>query len=333
MSYRNRSSFNAVMESLRVKSRATAPSTKAASPAKAAVPAQLEVTPREEEKRREEAQKAPKRVNVDWKDDEIKIYLIDKVDEKKAFMSIPGENIEKKFDEIADELWEVPLFHKFTKVKGNSIQQAWLRIRGEISNRYALEKEGANLSAIPNDIPSLDTKVIALIIAQLQQEIDKSNKKAKEVRRENSMLAFEKGVVDRYNNAINEDEDDFDIEGMDGDDMDGGEIPSSIQKNRRRDGSGSSMSKVTTKSGNEMGAFEATLVNLAKQQMGNQVMKTPEESALEIREREMEIQRKQWEMEREKKREEREQEREERQGKKDEMMLTLLSSLINKFNN
>jgi hypothetical protein len=51
-------------------------------------------------------------------------------------MSIPGENIEKKFDEIADELWELPLFQKFTKVKGNSIQQAWIRIRGEISRTW-----------------------------------------------------------------------------------------------------------------------------------------------------------------------------------------------------
>jgi hypothetical protein len=326
MSKRNHSSFNAVMDGLRVTSRATAPS-KAASPAKA-VPAQLEVTPPVEVvEKKDKGPTVPKRVNVDWKDEDVKIYLVDKVEEKKAYMSIPGENIEKKFDEIADELWEIPLFQKYTKVKGNSIQQAWLRIREYVSSRHSIEKEGANLSAIPNEIPTWELKVVALIEEQLNLELEKTNKKAKEVRRENSMLAFEKDVIHRHNEAI--EDDDYEIDGF-GDDMDGGEFPSSLQKKRR----GDSVSKVTTatKGNTEMGAFESTLVDLAKQQMGsNKVMKTPEEVALEVREREMEMQRKQWDMEKEKKREEREHEREERQGKKDEMMMSLLSAMLKKF--
>jgi hypothetical protein len=76
--------------------------------------------------------------------------LVHQVHVKKAYISVKGENLGAKYADIIPVLAADPIFKDFKDdfPKWDAFHRKFLRLKKDVLDKYALEKEGANLSGL-----------------------------------------------------------------------------------------------------------------------------------------------------------------------------------------
>lgn len=87
--------------------------------------------------------------------------------------------MEVKWTAVVNRLFEQELFKRYNRPKWDSVQAKFNRLRKDISNKYALEKEGANLSGL-DTASEVDRAFISMIKECLKTEMEKDEANEKD---------------------------------------------------------------------------------------------------------------------------------------------------------
>ena len=150
--------------------------------------------------------------SIPWKDPIIRKIFIGLVYRNKAYM-VTTDSFTQKYNVIAYDLMNnYPEFKKYGLIKGSSIQKQYERERDALIKRLALDKEGANLSAI-NSFPDEDKLLYRMIVQTKDAPGDEADasKNAFNRARLQGILADKTSMMLEKHKSSALDEDDFRI--------------------------------------------------------------------------------------------------------------------------
>jgi hypothetical protein len=128
---------------------------------------------------------------------ELHYCLASAVLKYKAHLRTADATMESKWTSIAAELMKKPEFHSYSKecFTAETFKSKWKRLKPFTVAKFALDKEGANLSALAEDPTELE-KLVMDICEQEQREVDvKANAKLKHTKQQQCMVVFEKQTI------------------------------------------------------------------------------------------------------------------------------------------
>ena len=155
------------------------------------------------------AEKAKKGPDIKWTDDNLRRFL-EQVDKNKAYLAEPGATVAKgntigqKFDVIAIYLSTLPAFAANIPIQGAALKKKWDRERTFVATKYALDKEGANLSGL-EDISILDPNekfIYSMVISAMKYGEEKEVVREKDKKRENTMLTHESNLLQKKRKSV-----------------------------------------------------------------------------------------------------------------------------------
>ena len=112
-------------------------------------------------------------------------------------------SMDEKWPSVCHTMWAAKLFPlEFTRddIKSASLRKQFDRLWEKVSARYSLEKEGSNLSALPDSwdsIPEYEKTLYNLIVQKLNAKQEKEALSAKDLARQKMMLQEESTVLNK----------------------------------------------------------------------------------------------------------------------------------------
>ena len=144
----------------------------------------------------EEAKKA-KRTQIQWNEQRDEL-LLDKITQHNA---LEKGKMGERFQLIADDLFNLDAFKNFSLVKGDTFQKRYSEMKRDVSNRWALDKESANLSGLPefnsSALKGWERKIYTIILREEKSSKGKAITSLHGLNKEISMLTHEKNGIKR----------------------------------------------------------------------------------------------------------------------------------------
>jgi hypothetical protein len=84
----------------------------------------------------------------------------------------------------------------FADIDRETFDQKWKRMKKDVSKRFAISFEGANLSGFDEDsVSELEKLCITLIEDEMKTKIEKDAHKEAKIKKNNTMLSFESSII------------------------------------------------------------------------------------------------------------------------------------------
>lgn len=235
---------------------------------------------------------APKSKQVLWTP-ALCSKLYEAVRDEKAYLDEVGKGKDKsktkefKYKKIATSLGEDPAFNPYTPLSADQLKKKYMRESDKVSVKYALEKEGSNLSGLTErDIADpLELMLYGMKIKELKYGREREATKEKDKKRQQDMLKHEDSLL---KGEADGGESDFD----ENDDPNNKETNMRSLKKARREGE---MKKTTPGPSSDEELFQKSMDSLI-----SSLQPSKELLALQLKEKEVEIKAKEAAMENQK---------------------------------
>jgi hypothetical protein len=118
------------------------------------------------------------RVHFMWTDLAMKL-LINSAYKQEAYKKT-SVNMEVKWEMVKAELKGHETFRNWPDVTAKNLRQKFNRYKDDVTKRYALEQEGANLSGLAEQVNDCDAMMVGILqeLAELKDERDENKEKA-----------------------------------------------------------------------------------------------------------------------------------------------------------
>lgn len=105
--------------------------------------------------------------------------------------------MDDKWSDVRTELMNHREFSSCPELSWRNIRQKFDRMKKEVTSKYALEAEGANLSGLPDpsEVSAAESLMYDIVVELLKYKNEKEELEAKERSRQASMLTHEKNMI------------------------------------------------------------------------------------------------------------------------------------------
>ena len=103
---------------------------------------------------------------------------------------------EEKWAAVKQELFQLACFQGDPECSVSNIAKKYERMESDISKRFSLTQEGANLSGLPEHCSEMEHTIYSMVVEKLNTQREKEELSKKEQARENSMLTHETNILD-----------------------------------------------------------------------------------------------------------------------------------------
>jgi hypothetical protein len=141
------------------------------------------------------SERKAKRITINWSE-HLEAVLLAQILSRKAFMRTSDNNLETKWALVRDDCKAHQLFAaEIDKLTIESVRKKWNSLRNEVSGKYSLEKEGANLSGLPENASANLKQIYNMIVTELKHKSDKLETDIRKAKRNDAMLRHEGNII------------------------------------------------------------------------------------------------------------------------------------------
>jgi glycerol-3-phosphate cytidylyltransferase-like family protein len=139
----------------------------------------------------EQANGRAKTKSIIW-DEQREHILAAIVLKHKAYKKTKGDKKEDKWERVKRDVFRMAAFNSFTPI---DLSKKWERMVKYVKAKFALEEEGANLSGLPENLPSSVHLVYQMTVEVMQTQLEAREATEKEKARNHAMLTHEENVL------------------------------------------------------------------------------------------------------------------------------------------
>jgi hypothetical protein len=138
-----------------------------------------------------------RKAEIQWSE-QREYVLVSIIKHRNAFMKTKGAKMEDKKMIAFNDLRSHPSFADVRDViTVNAMMQKFMRLKTAVRSKYSLDREGANLSGLPENPPRVEALVYKMLEQEMQTKVSVSAKKKKEDERAERMKVLQEQELAR----------------------------------------------------------------------------------------------------------------------------------------